>query len=506
MRWVDGAESSGVAQIRRFSRRPLLGGMVALVGLLAALASAPALGAETITQTFNFTGGEQTFVVPEGIFHVQVLAVGGRGGEFALLGGTETEAGLGAQVSGELSVTPGETLYVEVGGKGGYRKTGHAPVAGFNGGGEGRGGGGGASDVRTSPRALGLFPDTRLLVAGGGGGEGSTDSHGGDPSGGVAGMPAPQPGVGGGAGTQTGGGEGGVGCSPGESGQRGVGGGGFEGSIDETPPLEEEIEEEQPTIVCDNMGGGGGGGYFGGGGGGGGREVSSAEFFSMSIGGGGGGGSSLVPPGGSAVRAGLEVPPQVQISYTALLEAAPSVTGLIPNAGHQGGGENVGITGTGFTNVTSVKFGASNAPSFEIVSATSIIAVTPPGTPGTVHVTVANAGGSSATSAADGFTYVPVGPAPEVKKLSVKKGRAAGGTSTTITGKGFVGVISVAFGTTRATSFTVNSPTSITAVSPAGTAGTVDVTVTTPNGRSKATPKDRFTYEAPRRGDEYIFH
>ncbi len=55
-------------------------------------------------------------------------------------------------VTGELSVDPGQTLYVEVGGDGHPGGPGGG-VGGFNGGADagsiGGGGGGGASDVRT---------------------------------------------------------------------------------------------------------------------------------------------------------------------------------------------------------------------------------------------------------------------------------------------------------------------------------------------------------------------
>jgi hypothetical protein len=44
---------------------------------------------------------------------------------------------------------------------------------------------------------------------------------------------------------------------------------------------------------------------------------------------------------------------------------------------------------------------------------------------------------------------------------------------------------------------TVVSATSITVVSPAATTGTVEVTVTTPNGTSAASSRDHFKYEAP---------
>jgi hypothetical protein len=92
---------------------------------------------------------------------------------------------------------------------------------------------------------------------------------------------------------------------------------------------------------------------------------------------------------------------------------------------------------------------------------------------------------------------VPAGPPPTIKKLSPKKGPAAGGTSVTITGTGFAGVSAVKFGSTNATKVTFNSATSITAVSPAGTRGLVDVAVTTPNGTSAISTKDHFTFEAP---------
>ncbi len=87
--------------------------------------------------------------------------------------------------------------------------------------------------------------------------------------------------------------------------------------------------------------------------------------------------------------------------------------------------------------------------------------------------------------------------APTVSKLAPKTGPAAGGTTVTITGKGFTGTTTVDFGTTAATKFTVNSATSITAVSPAASTGVVDVTVTTPNGTSAIVLADHFTFGQP---------
>jgi hypothetical protein len=102
-------------------------------------------------------------------------------------------------------------------------------------------------------------------------------------------------------------------------------------------------------------------------------------------------------------------------------------------------------------------------------------------------------GGTSATSAADRFTYVA---APAVTGISPTNGPTAGGTTVTITGSGFTGVTAVMFGTTAAT-FTFVSDTSITATAPAHAAGAVDVTVTTPIATSPANPADRYTFVAP---------
>jgi hypothetical protein len=83
---------------------------------------------------------------------------------------------------------------------------------------------------------------------------------------------------------------------------------------------------------------------------------------------------------------------------------------------------------------------------------------------------------------------------PVVEKLSPTKGPVGGGTTVTVTGKNLTGATAVKFGATAATSFTVKSDTSITAVSPAEPAGKVDVTVTTPKGTSAVSLKDRFTF------------
>ena len=111
-------------------------------------------GAQTFTinlpppPTFTFTspGGSQPFIVPPGVTTLTVTAQGAQGGT----GGSP--GGLGGSVTATLTVVPGETLNVRVGGQGGAGAAGAA--GGFNGGGAGGtgsfgGGGGGASDIRS---------------------------------------------------------------------------------------------------------------------------------------------------------------------------------------------------------------------------------------------------------------------------------------------------------------------------------------------------------------------
>jgi hypothetical protein len=80
-----------------------------------------------------------------------------------------------------------------------------------------------------------------------------------------------------------------------------------------------------------------------------------------------------------------------------------------------------------------------------------------------------------------------------VKKLSVKSGPAGGHTTVVITGTEFIGVTAVAFGEATA-SFTVNSTTMITAVSPPGASGTTDVAVTAAGGTTAKVSADHFKY------------
>jgi hypothetical protein len=174
--------------------------------------------------------------------------------------------------------------------------------------------------------------------------------------------------------------------------------------------------------------------------------------------------------------------------------SSPTVSSISQTVGNILGGTSVTITGTGFAGTTAVDFGLIPAVSFIVNSSTSIIAVSPTGPTGaTVDVTVVNSLGTSATSSTDQFTYYATS---VITGLSAVSGSTRGGTSVTITGSGFTGTNAVDFGSTPAASFTASGDTSITAVSPAGTAGIVDITVINPVGTSVTGLADQFTYSA----------
>lgn len=91
--------------------------------------------------------------------------------------------------------------------------------------------------------------------------------------------------------------------------------------------------------------------------------------------------------------------------------------------------------------------------------------------------------------------HIPV-PPPTVTGISPTSGPTVGGTSVTITGTNLTDATSVTIGGAAATGITVISATSITATTPAGTAGAKDVVVTTTFGGT-GTGTGLFTYTPP---------
>ncbi|MFT6981502.1 MAG: hypothetical protein ACJAUD_000265 [Crocinitomicaceae bacterium] len=111
----------------------------------------------TVSDTFNFSGIIDSWVVPAGVTFISIEA---RGAEGSNNTGSTIPPGLGATMTGDFTVTPGETISILVGQQ-------YATI-------DGNGGGGGSFvvDALNNP----------LVIAGGGGGsaasEDSPDKHG----------------------------------------------------------------------------------------------------------------------------------------------------------------------------------------------------------------------------------------------------------------------------------------------------------------------------------------
>jgi len=117
-------------------------------------------------------------------------------------------------------------------------------------------------------------------------------------------------------------------------------------------------------------------------------------------------------------------------------------------------------------------------------------------TPGTFMWVCTQPSCGTGHSSMVGTMIVTAGPpAPTLSTVTPNNGPVAGGTTVTISGTNFVSGATVAFGGTAATNVNVASSTSITASTPAHADGTVDVTVTNPDGQV-ATKSQSFTYNA----------
>jgi hypothetical protein len=193
---------------------------------------------------------------------------------------------------------------------------------------------------------------------------------------------------------------------------------------------------------------------------------------------------TVTTPGGTSATSSAD-------RYTYV--AVPTVTGVSPDGGPTAGGTSVTVTGTGFTTGAGVSFGGVPATAVTVSSSTSLTVTAPKGAPGSVAVTVTTDGGSSPPSPADLFAYG----APSVALVQPDAGALAGGNLVAVTGTGFVPGATVDFGTTPAGTVTVLSGTELTAVVPAGAAGSVDVEVTTPGGTSSPAAGDLYAYGAP---------
>lgn len=120
--------------------------------------------------------------------------------------------------------------------------------------------------------------------------------------------------------------------------------------------------------------------------------------------------------------------------------ATPTVTTFSPATGIATGGDTIVITGTNFSQVTSVSIGGVPAASFTIDNATQITAVTGPVVTATLAgaVVVGTTQGQSGTSTANFTYYRPVAPVPPtftgVSSKAVEPGKSVTITGTSLNG------------------------------------------------------------------------
>jgi hypothetical protein len=170
------------------------------------------------------------------------------------------------------------------------------------------------------------------------------------------------------------------------------------------------------------------------------------------------------------------------VTLTQLTTLGPTLTSFSPTSGPAG--TVVSITGTKFTGATAVAFGGVAATAFTVNSDTQITATVPTGAmTGPISVTTPN--GTALNTASFSTPPTITGFSPGSGPL---------GSQVAIIGTNFLAVSAVAFNGAAASSFTVNSPTQITATVPnAATNG--PITVTTLDG--SASSMASFTVSAP---------
>jgi formylglycine-generating enzyme required for sulfatase activity len=171
--------------------------------------------------------------------------------------------------------------------------------------------------------------------------------------------------------------------------------------------------------------------------------------------------------------------------------ASPPVVGAVaPSVGPMGGGTTITITGVNLYETGSIMVDGSAATSVVVVNDTTVTAVTPAGAAGAANVSLTTPYGSATANGA--FTYQWYG-TPTIALVSPSSGPLAGGTAITITGTNLAGTSSVTIDGVAATSVVILNDTTVTAVTPGGTAGPKTVSLTTQDGVANRT--NGFTYQ-----------
>ncbi|MBB4710393.1 hypothetical protein BJ965_000275 [Streptomyces luteogriseus] len=189
--------------------------------------------------------------------------------------------------------------------------------------------------------------------------------------------------------------------------------------------------------------------------------------------------TALSPSGAGSVGVTVTTPGGTSNPIPFFYVSAPFKSSLGPTSGTLAGGNTVTINGVGLATATGVSFGANTATP-TVVSDTQLTVTVPAGAAaGPVGVSVTTAGGTN-----NGLSYTYVD-APTVTAVVPASGPASGGTGVTITGTNLDSTESVTFDGNPAPFSVVNS-TTVSAVTPPGTVGAVDVVVANPAGSDTA--------------------
>ena len=173
------------------------------------------------------------------------------------------------------------------------------------------------------------------------------------------------------------------------------------------------------------------------------------------------------------------------------IELSPILTRVEPDEDMVDGGANVRIIGENFQDGATVIIGGNAASNVIFVSPTELAVEAPMGTAGSTDVVVTNPDDQSSTLAG-GFTYTEL-PPPTLTRVEPDEDIVDGGANVQIIGENFQDGATVTIGGNAASNVVFVSLTELEAEAPAGTAGSVDVVVTNPDGKSD-TLAGGFTY------------
>lgn len=173
-----------------------------------------------------------------------------------------------------------------------------------------------------------------------------------------------------------------------------------------------------------------------------------------------------------------------------------TIASVTPLTGSLLGGTTISISGTDLSTTTAVIVGGNACTGVQVLSPTLVRAVTPAGAVGLASVSVTTATGS--VLAPQPFSYVQ----QSVTSIVPSTGSYTGGTAITISGAYLAGTTAVTIGGVPATNLQVVDASTVTAITPPGSVGSVDVVVTGSKGTVTAVgalPTLRFKFPLGRR-------